>query len=66
MDEYSFSGETIAKIAAKVKRALGDDPSWVETAYIYLYYKSTACKGYLNAWSNGEDRTKLVNLIYGA
>ena len=27
MDGYSFSGETIPEIVAKVKRTLGDDPS---------------------------------------
>ena len=68
MDGYSFSGETIPEIVAKVKRTLGDDPSWTETASIDLYYKATACRGYLNAWHNiGSDNTaRIVNLIYGA
>ena len=68
MDRYSFSGETIPEIVAKAKRALGDDPSWTETASIVLYYNSTACTGYLNAWHNiGSDNTaRIVNLIYGA
>lgn len=68
MDRYSFSGETIPEIVAKVKRALGDDPSWTETASIVLYYNSTACTWYLNAWHNiGSDNTaRIVNLIYGA
>lgn len=68
MDRYSFSGETIPEIVAKVKRTLGDDPSWTETASIVLYYNSTACMGYLNAWNNiGSDNTaRIVNLIYGA
>lgn len=68
MDGYSFSGETIPEIVAKVKRTLGDDPSWTETASIVLYYNSTACTGYLNAWDNvgADNKTKLVNLIYGA
>ena len=68
MDGYSFSGETIPEIVAKVKRTLGDDPSWTETASIALYYKATACTGYLNAWHNvgADNKTKLVNLIYGA
>ena len=68
MDGYSFSGETIPEIVAKVKRTLGDDPSWTETASIALYYKATACTGYLNAWDNvgADNKTKLVNLIYGA
>lgn len=67
MDGYSFSGETIPEIVAKVKRTLGDDPSWTETASIVLYYNSTACTGYLNAWHNvgADNQTKLVNLIYG-
>lgn len=67
MDEYSFSGTTIPEITAKVKKIFGDDRSWTETASLDLYYKSTACKSYLNAWDNvGEDRhTQLVNLIYG-
>lgn len=67
MDGYSFSGETIPEITAKVKKAFGDDRSWTETASLDLYYKSTACKAYLNAWDNvGEDKhTQLVNLIYG-
>ena len=67
MDGYSFSGETIPEIVAKVKRTLGDDPSWTETAPIVLYYNSTACTGYLNAWHNvgADNQTKLVNLIYG-
>ena len=67
MDRYSFSGETIPEIVAKVKRTLGDDPSWTETASIVLYYNSTACTGYLNAWHNvgADNKTKLVNLIYG-
>lgn len=68
MDGYSFSGETIPEIVAKVKRTLGDDPSWTETASISLYYNATACTGYLNAWHNvgADNKTKLVNLIYGA
>lgn len=68
MDGYSFSGETIPEIVAKVKRTLGDDPSWTETASIDLYYKSTACSGYLNVWYNvdADNKTKLANLIYGA
>ena len=68
MDGYSFSGETIPEIVAKVKRALGDDPSWTETASIDLYYNSTACRGYLNAWHNvgADNKTTLTNLIYGA
>lgn len=67
MDRYSFSGETIPEIVEKVKRTLGDDPSWTETASIYLYCKSTACLGYLNGWNNAgaDNKTKLVNLIYG-
>ena len=67
-DRYSFSGETIPEIVAKVKRTLGDDPSWTETASIVLYYNSTACTGYLKAWHNiGRDSmTRIVNLIYGA
>ena len=68
MDGYSFSGETIPEIVAKVKRTLGDDPSWTETASIDLYYNSTACRGYLNAWHNvvADDKARIVNLIYGA
>lgn len=68
MDGYSFSGETIPEIVAKVKRTLGDDPSWTETASIGLYYNATACSGYLNAWHNiGRDNiARIVNLIYGA
>lgn len=68
MDGYSFSGETIPEIVAKVKRTLGDDPSWTETASIVLYYRATACSGYLNAWHNiGRDSmARIVNLIYGA
>lgn len=68
MDGYSFSGETIPEIVAKVKRTLGDDPSWTETASIVLYYNSTACMGYLNAWHNvgAANKTKFANLIYGA
>lgn len=68
MDRYSFSGETIPEIVEKVKRALGDDTSWTETASIVLYYNSTACSGYLNAWHNiGRDNmARIVNLIYGA
>ena len=67
-DRYSFSGETISEIVAKVKRVLGDDTSWTETASITLYYRSTACSGYLNAWYNiGRDSmARIVNLIYGA
>ena len=67
MDGYSFSGETIPEIAEKVKRVFGEDPSWTETASIVLYYNSTACTGYLNAWDNvgADNKTKLVNLIYG-
>lgn len=68
MDGYSFSGETIPEIVAKVKRTLGDDPSWTETASIVLYYNSTACMGYLNAWHNvgADNKARIVNLIYGA
>ena len=68
MDGYSFSGETIPEIVEKVKRTLGDDPSWTETASIDLYYNSTACMGYLNAWHNigRDDTARFVNLIYGA
>ena len=69
MDGYSFSGETIPEIVAKVKRTLGDDPSWTETASIGLYYKATGSKlGYLNAWHNvvADDKARIVNLIYGA
>lgn len=69
MDGYSFSGETIPEIAEKVKRVFGEDPSWTETASIDLYYKATGSKlGYLNAWDNvgADNKTKLVNLIYGA
>ena len=68
MDGYSFSGETIPEIVAKVKRTLGDDPSWTETASIGLYYNATACRGYLNMWDNvGEaNKAQLANLIYGA
>lgn len=67
MDGYSFSGETIPEIVAKVKRTLGDDPSWTETASIDLYYKTTACRGYLNVWNNvgADNKTTLANLIYG-
>lgn len=68
MDTYSFSGETIPEIVEKVKRTLGDDPSWTETASLGLYYKTTACRGYLNVWNNvgADNKTQLVNLIYGA
>lgn len=68
MDGYSFSGETIPEIAEKVKRVFGEDPSWTETASIVLYYRATACSGYLNAWHNiGRDSmARIVNLIYGA
>ena len=68
MDGYSFSGETIPEIVAKVKRTLGDDPSWTETASITLYDRATACSGYLNAWYKiGRDSmARIVNLIYGA
>lgn len=68
MDEYSFSGESIAEISAKVRNVLGDDRSWAETASIDLYYNSTACKCFLTKWDNvgGVNKTKLVNLIYGA
>ena len=68
MDGYSFSGETIPEIVEKVKRTLGDDPSWTETASIDLYYKTTACMGYLNVWYNvgAAGKTQIVNLIYGA
>jgi len=68
IDGYSFSGETIPEIVEKVKRALGDDPSWTETASIGLYYKATACRGYLNVWNNvgADSKATLVNLIYGA
>lgn len=68
MDVYSFSGETIPEIVEKVKRILGDDPSWMETASIDLYYNSTACGGYLNAWHNvgRGNKSRLANLIYGA
>ena len=68
MDGYSFSGETIPEIVAKVKRTLGDDPSWTETASIVLYYNSTACTGYLNMWHNvgADSMARIVNLIYGA
>ena len=68
MDGYSFSGETIPEIVEKVKRTLGDDPSWTETASIDLYYRATACSGYLNAWHNIErdSMARIVNLIYGA
>ena len=68
MDRYSFSGETITEIVAKVKRALGDDTSWTETASIVLYYRATACSGYLNAWNNigSGNKARIVNLIYGA
>ncbi len=67
MDAYSFSGETITEIVKKVKRTLGDDPSWTESASIDLYYNSTACTGYLNAWHNvgWVNKAKLANLIYG-
>jgi hypothetical protein len=67
MDEYWLSGATIPEIVEKVKRALGDDPSWTETASIDLYYKATNCRGYLNAWHNvgSGNKTQLVNLIYG-
>lgn len=67
MDRYSFSGETIPEIVAKVKRTLGADRSWTETASIDLYYKSTACLGYLNGWNNAGagNKTKLANIIYG-
>ena len=67
MDGYSFSGETIPEIVEKVKRTLGDDPSWTETASIDLYYKSTACRGYLNVWYNvcADNKATLANLIYG-
>ncbi len=67
MDAYSFSGETIPEIVAKVKKTFGDDRSWTETASINLYYNSTACKGYLHVWYNvGADKhARLVNLIYG-
>ena len=68
MDGYSFSGETIPEIVAKVKRVLGDDTSWTETASIGLYYNSTACTGYLNMWHNvgADNKARIVNLIYGA
>jgi hypothetical protein len=68
LEDYSFSGLTIPEIAEKVKRTLGDDPSWTETASIDLYYKTTACRGYLNVWNNvgADNKTQLVNLIYGA
>ena len=68
MDRYSFSGETIPEIVAKVKRALGDDTSWTETASIVLYYNATACGGYLKAWHNigSDNMARIVNLIYGA
>lgn len=68
MDGYSFSGETIPEIAEKVKRVFGENPSWTETASIVLYYRATACSGYLNAWHNiGRDSmARIVNLIYGA
>ena len=51
-----------------MKKVFGDDPSWAETASIDLYYKATGSKlGYLNAWDNvgADNKTKLVNLIYG-
>jgi len=69
MDRYSFSGETIPEIVEKVKRVLGNDPSWMKTASIDLYYKATNCSGYLNTWDNvgSEDKkARFVNLIYGA
>ena len=68
MDGYSFSGETIPEIVEKVKRTLGDDPAWTETASIDLYYNTTGCRGYLNAWHNvgADNKTTLTNLIYGA
>lgn len=53
---------------SQVKKVFGDDPSWAETASIDLYYKATGSKlGYLNAWDNvgADNKTKLVNLIYG-
>ena len=67
MDGYSFSGETIPEIVAKVKKTLGDDPSWTETASITLYYRATACSGYLNVWYNvdADNKINLANLIYG-
>ena len=67
MDGYSFSGETIPEIVEKVKRTLGDDPSWTETASIGLYYKTTGCRGYLNVWNNvgADNKTQIANLIYG-
>lgn len=67
MDVYSFSGATITEIVSKIKRVLGDDRSWTETASIDLYYQSTACLGYLNVWRNVEldINSRLVNLIYG-
>ena len=68
LEDYSFSGLTIPEIAEKVKKVFGDDPSWAETASLNLYYKATGSKlGYLNAWDNvgADNKTKLVNLIYG-
>ena len=69
MDEYTFSGTTIAEIAEKVKRVLGTDRKWTENSSIMLYYYAVTKNGkvgsWLRRWDNVSDRDTLVNLIYG-